>query len=332
MANLSTYQSKAEKDNNYCYNKYIDTEQDLDNELANILAHNDEYLYRGIYDASYMSYASSQRIWILQQDRMTRFGILDYRATIQAIIHLTYSLPEVKAYMQKNNIIYNEFFIMALMQHFGAPAPMLDFSNSVLKGLFFAVDGIPGWIDRGTNELSDYVSLYFIPKSIDWMGCTIQKVMENACLDIEQRVTEYQKQNNTMPDATDVLNDIRHLLYRQFHPSLGNISFLPVGGPTTGRVKVSIPVLNFSCDYEIINSRLVSQEGMFVFNNSLDMPLVELMNNVCKQKYFNCINIRKNLVSYISDRYLNPNSITHDRVYCIGDKESDTLQNAVNLV
>ena len=66
-----------------------------------------------------------------------------------------------------------------MLQHFGSPSPMLDFSNNVLKGLFFAVDNMPTWTDKGTNNLDDYVSLYYIRKDIDWPDLA-QKAAEES--------------------------------------------------------------------------------------------------------------------------------------------------------
>lgn len=332
MANLSSYTSKEIKDTNYVQCIYVDTQQDLDAAIQSIRAHETDFLYRGIYDASYQMYTSSQRLWIQGQPRMKRLGIPDYHNTIQMLINLTYSLSEVKQYMQQQNIDYNEFFIMALMQHFGAPAPMLDFSNTLFKGLFFSVDNMPQWTDTGSNNLDDYISLYYIPRNIDWVDCTIQKVMESAAQNIERMINDYQQNHHSMPNTVAVENDIRYLLYRQFHPSLSNISFLPVGGPNTGIVNINIPVLGFQCNYQIINSRLVSQDGMFVFNNTDDIPLVELMNQVCRTKYFYCLNIRKNLVPYIHSNYLLPQNVTHNSIYCIGDPVSDGLQQAIGKV
>ena len=330
---LPQYDSRLDKDGNYADSLYIDNEQDLDKSLAAILHEEDRFLYRGVNDARYQMFASSQRHWLLQLSRITRLGQPSYHDSIQMLINLTYSLQEVKDYMQQQNGDYNEFFILALMQHFGVPSPMIDFSKSALKGLFFAVDNMRPWTDNGGHELDDYISLYYLPADIDWVDCTIQRVMENAAESIERLVSEQHQQAPNLPLDTKIEEaNIRHLLFRQFFPSEGNITFLPVGGPSTGHVSINIPILNFSCDYVIINDRLVSQEGLFIFNNTEDQPLVELMNGATRCRYFHCLNIRKHLVPYIQAKYLQPNGIDHDSVYCIGQPEPDTLQVVMNRV
>lgn len=259
---LPKYVSSSDKDSRYCQSLYIDNEQDLKNVFDELIAHNDEYSYRGICDARYKMYSSSQRLWFYDDQRMLRLGCNNYYDTIECLIKLAASQPEVQQYIQKNNLPANDFLILAMLQHFGSPSPMLDFSNNVLKGLFFAVDNMPAWTDNGTNRLEDFVSLYFIRRNIDW--------------------------GKNMKDNVN-------LQYRQVRPESSNIFFLPIG------------------------------EKSF-YNNTKDIPLVEVMNTVCNTKYFHCVNIRKHLVPLVHSAYLQTNGITHNSVYCIGNTYPDQLQ------
>lgn len=324
---LPKYVSSSDKDPHYVQSLYIENEQELKNVINELIAHNDEYIYRGVHNASYKMYSSSQRLWFEDNERMLRLGCKCYYDTVECIIKLATSQPEVQQYIQQNNLPANDFLILAMLQHFGSPSPMLDFSNNVFKGLFFSIDSIPAWTDSGTNNLEDYVSLYYISRNIDWVNCTMQKVMQNAADDIERLIKQTQKVEPSLQIQTDeIINNIQNLTYHQFRPEYGNIFFLPVGGPETGRVKIEIPALNFHCNYYIVNDRLISQEGLFIFNNTKDIPLVEVMNTVCNTKYFHCVNIRKSLVPVIASDYLQKNGITHDSIYCRGNIVSNQLQ------
>ena len=330
---LPQYANRAIKDQSFASVSYIETEEELDFALHYLEQHNNEYYFRGINDARFQMFASSQRNWMEKQPRMTRFNLADYHRTIELLIRLSWSVQEVKDYMSQQSVAYNEFFILALMQHFGVPSPMIDFSTSVWKGLFFAVDSKTALLDNGTEDLSDYVSLYYIPRNIDWMDCTIQRLMQNAASDIEYRVKEFQNLNPTLKLNTfDVEANIRHALFRQFSPTEGNIKFLPVGGPATGRVQINIPILNFNCDYIIINDRLLAQEGLFVFNNTENLPLVELMNSATQRKIFHCFNIRKWLIPYVHEQYLYPRGVDYNSIYCVGDHTVDSLQQLLDKV
>ena len=233
---LPKYVSCSDKDPRYCQSLYIDNEQDLKNVIDGLIAHNDEYIYRGVYDASYKMYSSSQRLWFEDNERMLRLGCKNYYDTIECIIKLAASQPEVQQYIQQNNLPANDFLILAMLQHFGSPSPMLDFFNNVLMGLFFAVDNMPVWTDKGTNNLEDYVSLYYVSRNIDWVNCSIQRVMQNAATDIERLISQSKQNDPNLQIHTDeVKNNIKNLTYHQFRPEFGNIFFLPVGGPDVGR-------------------------------------------------------------------------------------------------
>ena len=239
---LPQYVSQSDKDSRYRQSLYIDNEQDLKKEIDNLLAHNDEFIYRGVYDASYKMFSSSQRLWFLDDQRMLRLGCTNYYDTIECLIKLAASQPDVQKYIQQNNLPFNDFLILAMLQHFGSPSPMLDFSNSVLKGLFFAVDNMPAWTDKGTNNLDDYVSLYYIRRDIDWVNCTVQRVMENAAGDIDRLIKQSREADPSLPiDTTEEEDNIRFLRYHQSRPEFGNIFFFPEGGTATAPLNIDIP-------------------------------------------------------------------------------------------
>lgn len=336
MSVLPTYESQTEKDNLFFSSIYIDDEKSLVAELAKIKSKEKDYLFRGVNSACFKMYSSSQREW-MNRSIVKKLTKDDYYRFIINLIHETADRQEVKDYIQKEGVTYNEFFILALMQHFGVPSPMLDFSLSLEKALFFATDGaLNGWVDDGTDKLDNYVSLYFLPNKVDWVQATLQSVTQNSAESIDSLLNNTKINDPSLfnrIDTKNVENNIRYALFRQFIPGpQSNISFLPVNGPADGRVKIDIPILNFHCDYYIINDRLLSQEGMFITNFTIDEPLVELMNRVCNNKLFTCINFRKSLVPYIVNNFLTPNQINRNTVYCVGDPIVDGLQKALDNV
>jgi len=120
-------------------------------------------------------------------------------------------------------------------------------------------------------------------------------------------------------------------LYRQFRldSNQSDITFIPLGGTSLGSVKIDIPSINVHCEYEIINDRIVKQQGMFIMNNTVDEPLVEVMNKQSKQKMFCCVNIHKKLLPYLREKYLIPNNLIHDVVYENNKKEVVVISNAI---
>lgn len=331
---LPQYSSIQDKDKNYLASNYIDTKEELDKQLVALEAMEEGVLFRGIYDASYKMFSSSQRHWLQNTDWVYRTGDSDYYNFIQKLANKCKTIPEVEDYVKTQNVSPNDMFCLALLQHFGAPSPMLDFSHNMRKALFFAVDGLK-WDGIEKGDLRDYVSLYYIPKCVDWVYTTCQRVMESAAQDVESMLADFIERNpNARIDSEEILHNFSNLTFSQFRPdgTPHNITFLPLGGPADGRVKISIPSLNFSCDYLIINDRLLSQEGMFIMNNTINRPLVELMNEMTANKYFRCINIHKKLVPYIAEKYLKPSNINNASAYCEGDMVVEALQSAINKI
>ena len=331
---LPQYKTPYDKDSNYYSSEYINTPEELDKCIIALEAVETGLLFRGVNDAKFKMFSSSQRHWLQNTDIVYRIGEHDYYEFIQKLAIQLKALKDVQNYVAAQNISNNDMFCLAMLQHFGAPSPMLDFSHSMRKSLFFAVDGLQ-WDGIETGGMEDYISLYYIHKNVDWVSTTCQKVMESGAINLENKIVGFRANNpNVSVNCSEELEKIRNLTFNQFKP--GNsphcISFLPLGRPAEGRVNISIPSLGFNCDYIIINDRLLAQDGMFIMNNTIDTPLVELMNAKTADKHFCCLNIHKKLVPYIIEKYLAPLNINHSSVYCESDPIVDSLQKSINKI
>ena len=338
---LTLYRNKEAKDLQYYESMYVDTEEDLEKCLDRLRANEDSLVFRGVNDARFKMYASSQRNWTPKSNRVKKVECPDYYDYIESRVRATEKLKDVSDYATKENIQMNDFFLLAIMQHFGVPSPMIDFTHSLNKGLFFATDLIPNWKDEGGHELDDYVSLYYISNKIDWIQTTVQSVVSSAADRIEERIPELKAMvgERWREAIEEQLYKIEHLSYKQFRLGFNSdIKFLPVegsgkksvnGGDT---VNINIPSADFSCNYKIINDRILKQEGLFILNNTVDEPLVEVMNTISQYKMFGCLNIHKSLVPYIEDKYLIPNGLSHMEVYCDNDTIVQKLQKAINSI
>lgn len=335
VPSLPSYNSLEEKNSQYCESYYIKTEAELDKKLLELETAEQELIFRGIYDARYKMYASSQRHWSQKSDRVLPLGTSNYYQTIKRLISLTKNCPEVITYQSEQKYSDNDMYILALMQHFGMPSPMIDFTLGMRKGLFFAVDGMPEWVDNDTDNLEDYVSLYYINRNIDWISGSAQKTMKYGGETVDNMVAELlEKEPDIKLDVEETLDNFKHLTYSQFIPKgeLYDIKFMPVNGAEIGVSKVNIPSLNFTCGYMISNDRILAQDGMFILNNTIDQPLVEVMNKQSNRKFVCCLNIRKNLVPYIWERHLKSYNINHKSVYCEDVDAVMLLQDALNMI
>ena len=319
------YESFEEKSEVFKENFKIDNEEEVDSIVSMYSSHEKDFLYRGINTATYKLYSSSQVQWMLSDAISKKKNIEDYYNFIMDSIELTRENNRVKQYIKDNGISDNDLFILALMQHYGMPSPVLDFSHSIFGALYFAWDKCDRTLSDTQTQLSDYISLYVINKKIDWVNCSVQNVMMNSAEQLNDMLQKDKLFTAGMVDTKDVEKEFLKLPYLKFK----DWNFVAVEDNPENPVKISIPALKFDCEYQIINDRIISQQGMFIANNTLDKPLVELMNDWCKEKYFVCYNIHKKLLDYIKQKYFDTNDINEERMYCTKDEESNYLEEAI---
>lgn len=319
------YESFEEKSEVFKENFKIDNEEVVDSIVSIYSSNEKDFLYRGINTATYKLYSSSQVQWMLSDAISKKTNIEDYYNFIMDSIELTRENNRVKQYIKDNGISDNDLFILALMQHYGMPSPVLDFSHSIFGALYFAWDKCDRTLSDTQTQLSDYISLYVINKKIDWVNCSVQNVMRNSAEQLNDMLQKDKLFTAGMVDTKDVEKEFLKLPYLKFK----DWNFVAVEDNPENPVKISIPALKFDCEYQIINDRIISQQGMFIANNTLDKPLVELMNDWCKEKYFVCYNIHKKLLDYIKQKYFDTNDINEERMYCTKDEESNYLEEAI---
>lgn len=320
------YESFEEKSNFFRENYVINSEEELNSFISKYSSQENDFLYRGINTATYKLYSSSQVQWMLSDAICKRTNKEAYFNFIIDSIKLTRENDCVKQYIKDNGISDNDLFILALMQHYGMPSPVLDFSHSIFGALYFAWDKCDRTLSDTQTQLSDYISLYVINKKIDWVNCSVQNVMRNSAEQLNDMLQKDKLFTAGMVDTKDVEKEFLKLPYLKFK----DWNFVAVEDNPKSPVKISIPVLQFDCEYQIINDRIISQQGMFIANNTLDKPLVELMNDWCKDKYFVCYNIHKKLLTYIKQHYLDTNNINEESIYCKEDDESNKLEKAIS--
>lgn len=319
------YESFEEKSEVFKENFKIDSEEEVDSIVSMYSSQEKDFLYRGINTATYKLYSSSQVQWMLSDAISKKTNIEDYYNFIMDSIELTRENDRVKQYIKDNGISDNDLFILALMQHYGMPSPVLDFSHSIFGALYFAWDKCDRTLSDTQTQLSDYISLYVINKKIDWVNCSVQNIMRNSAEQLNDMLQKDKLFTAGMVDTKDVEKEFLKLPYLKFK----DWNFVAVEDNPENPVKISIPALKFDCEYQIINDRIISQQGMFIANNTLDKPLVELMNDWCKEKYFVCYNIHKKLLDYIKQKYFDTNDINEERMYCTKDEESNYLEEAI---
>lgn len=348
MKNPPGYKSFNSKATFFYNNQKIDSPDDLRKALSELQSKTG-YIFRGIYDASYKLYSSAQR----------EFYDIDKRKAGRSFVNLVnyyiegaYGQKEVKDYIAQESIQPNEFFLMALLQHFRSSSPLVDFTSSLNKALFFCLDGVKNEHTR-THRLSDYVSLYYInAPDIDWTAYSIQKLMADSAENVDRLIADKKRSDPYFASFNSWYQNqlivFEHLPFEDFYKDSPDItsnnafSFIKVDAGSS-KVNITIPSADdFKCSYIIINDRILRQDGLFFFANSKNRPLEDLILNTVnpkestyKGKIIGCLNIHKSLLSIIREEYqLDSNGmpITHSSVYGDDSTENQKLEKCLKTL
>lgn len=320
MGNLLEYNSLEEKMQFYnC--TIINTEEDFNNIFKNIFDNQSEYVFRSVNEAKFKLYTSAQRQWIWNNLFNEYPSYKDY---INSFIIKVQNHQHIVSFFHSNHIPLNDFVILALLQHYSQPSPLVDFTYNPLLSLFFAFDNIkPGTTG---NEIDNYVSLYRL-KYTHPCFCSIQDVNVHGADTLSDAL-----RNLNIPlaqiDTSKVLFDIQNLTYNEY----ADIGIMLVHGDKMGITNIQITALGFTCTYNITNPNLRNQEGLFMLNTTEDIPLEDMIRK--KHRYvgplIDCYDINKELEPYIRTTYLDPIGINHSLIYP-HDQDSQNLRDWLKI-
>jgi hypothetical protein len=303
---LQEYKTFEEKDEKFFSEQIVNKEQ-LEEFFMHIKAMKDDpnKVFRGQNEAKYKLYSSAQRVWIGEELNGLSYAH-DYKKFIM------YQIEKVKTF--QGNILekfYNsfgkvthDFSYLSFLQHYGAPTPLLDWTQNCDCALFFATDNVR---HNPSEDIDNYFSIYHIDFSNSEIPA-FPKLVKNAVADaytISLINPEYKL------SIREFLSNIKLLEYSRFE----GLSPFYLPSYSEDGIIIEIPqgdeVLKLV--YNEHNLNIISQEGLFIFNNDEQKPLedfflgVDTMEGVSSDyrnsKIF-CWNIHKNLKEYIV-KYLN---------------------------
>lgn len=164
MSRLSEYQTLSEKNKHFFTgDTIVNTKQEF-NELWRELStlYNKEKLFRGVGEAKYKLYTSSQRFWMAKEvNKQTDF----YHQFIKRLIAESrkWNQSTISKLLEASGISNDVFAYLSYMQHFRVPTPLLDFSYNPFIGLFFAVDSLQEY--PSDKIIDNYCALYIADTS-----------------------------------------------------------------------------------------------------------------------------------------------------------------------
>ena len=310
MGELIEFTSLKEKQGSFRnHEKFqIDTRNQFDDWFDQIVVQKAEnrtnFIFRGMKEAKHKLYTSAQRIWLQNDMENWRGG--DYFTFINQLIQKTKEYPLIEKVFNTYGYTdrQREIPILSILQHYGAPTPLMDWTYNVNVALFFGTESVIGG-NGGNGNISNYFSIYSIDKSI----------YLNELLNIR----DFDRQR------TLCFLDYKDMTENPQVPNKNNVFYISdfdsgnSGFPTR---TASISILK---DYQltsIYNQNIIPQEGLFIFNPFSKKSIDEVFN-IEKHSVgsnlvlgpFDCVNIKKDLSDYIRRRIKQYKHIENSFIY-----------------
>ncbi len=291
-SNLVQKESFFETNNVHTYKEFDSIYEDLKMQTL---------LYRGIHEARYKIYTSAQREWITNE--YSNQGIT-FTQFIQSIITNIRQNTILSKYYKSLNINENDLLYISLLQHYGAPSPLLDFTHSLNIALYFALEGMS--IVSSNNDIDNYFSLYIIDRN----KCGNELVDIVSFLD------------HGLENGTALLED-----FKTQHPNIDldysllkdvdkYTKWIKQDGTNDGLCKMNCGFLDNPLNTDSIamyetkdflywsNINLIAQQGCFILYTKESTPLEQYFSDENYLPKLRCINVHKSLSEYIKSKYL----------------------------
>ncbi|WP_162427278.1 FRG domain-containing protein [Pontibacter pudoricolor] len=170
MARLPEFATLDSKNSFFDYTDYniINTKEEFDHWFNRFNSDNkhgprEDYIYRGMKEAKHKLFTSSQRQWITND--MEEWYPKPYLRYVQDLVERSKSKPLIKKVFDVYDYtpLERDVPVLSILQHYGAPTPLMDWTYNINVALFFATENVKG--GNGNGDIENYFSIYFVNKT-----------------------------------------------------------------------------------------------------------------------------------------------------------------------
>lgn len=325
MAALKNFKDLESKEKYFSKTKYyiIDTKEQFDNWFEVYTskikeAKKTDFIFRGMGDASYKLYTSAQRVWI--QNDMKEWAKNSYLEFMQDLVEEAKRYPLLKKVFDLYNYtsIEREFSLLSILQHYGAPTPLMDLTYNINVSLFFATENIK--CGNGNGKISNYFSIYRINKA-KYRNELFNLIEFNRELDsgIKDFEISFEDEQNETDNSIFYISDFDE----------GNASDTKPNSKILLNTRKPLT--------SIYNQNIIPQEGLFIFNPYSERTIDDVFNfdiekkgiSILELTPFACFNIKKDLADYIRRRINEKYSINAFFIYPELKHDAQNITNKV---
>lgn len=301
---LSTYQSLEEKqDPRILQTRVVNTIEELESEIHHLDLCDKQYIYRGVSEAYRKMYTSAQRAWMTQGYSKRNEFQNDINRFIAKCIAAVKSDKLLQDYYSTFKIPATDVLYLSLMQHYGAPSPLLDFTYDIRTALYFACQNLSPF--TASHDIQNYFSIYYHETTS--LEMRLDNFLINGLSSGADCVRDFKNKHPYTPLGTELLDDLRETLmwYQTKNPQEGlhRLKDAFIDNPKYTK-EVKTPFSNQILFWA--NHNILAQEGCFMLYNEYDKPNLPLEDYFAEHKHipFSCIDIHKSLAGYIKENYL----------------------------
>lgn len=256
----------------------IDTISDFEEKVLKLKNEKDKYIFRGVSEAKYKMFSSAQREYIFMDYKKTK---IDYLNFINKLLLNIKDNKIVTTFCKTIGYDPNDLFYLSLLQHYGAPSPLIDFTKDFETALFFATETAFD-IEKQESEIDNYFSLYYLEKVnnfYSWyslQNASYVAIEKEKKLGIKNRISSTAKEcaswENQKGVSIAILDDKEELKDNDGYFSWPNLN-------------------------------LVAQKGCFIMYLGEKDSLEEHLKKVFLMQPFHCFDIHKSLIETIHTHY-----------------------------
>ncbi len=227
--------------------------------------------FRGVREARYKLYNSAQRFWI-ENNLMELESLSEYLPYIDMVQNMVDKAKQQEIFKRvfdyyRLNDDQTDFPILSILQHYGAPTPLMDWTYDIDVALFFAVEKA-GHFEK-EDQIEGYVSVYRIVK--DPNSQFIKDNLQVASANVFPRIKV-----------------IASLSMQCFPGTIYYISDFEVKDE-----RMTKPLTTY------YNLNIMPQNGLFIFNPYEIDPLEKIAEEKHPESKIICYNINKDLAELI---------------------------------